>query len=64
MNILVTGASGYIGGKTGQSPRQKKVVNTVVGTDIREPAYKHPKYIFEMRDIRKPMDDIFEKPAD
>ncbi|MEZ4577968.1 MAG: hypothetical protein R2875_08160 [Desulfobacterales bacterium] len=22
--------------------------------------HKHPKYIFEMRDIRKPMDDIFE----
>ena len=53
MNILVTGASGYIGGKLVKTLCRKKWVNTVVGTDIREPAYKHPKYIFEMRDIRK-----------
>lgn len=60
MNILVTGASGYIGGKLVKALCRKKWVKRVVGTDIREPAYQHPKYVFEARDIGKRIDDIFE----
>ncbi len=60
MNILVTGAAGYIGGKLVKNLCKKEWVDTVVGTDINEPSYKHPKYKFDRRDIRKSMDDIFE----
>jgi len=60
MNILVTGAAGYIGGKIVKSLCKKDWVDTVVGTDINEPAFTHSKYKFEIRDIRHSMDDIFE----
>ena len=60
MNILVTGAAGYIGGKMVKALCGKDWVDTVVGTDIKEPSYKHPKYIFDIRDIRHALDDIFE----
>ena len=60
MNILVTGAYGYIGGKMVKALCKRDWVNMVAGTDIREPSYRHPKYTFDTRDIRQPMDDIFE----
>jgi UDP-glucose 4-epimerase len=60
MNILVTGAAGYIGGKMVKSLCKKSWVNTVVGMDIREPDFQHPKYKFDVRDIRHSVDDLFE----
>jgi len=60
MNILVTGAAGYIGGKMVKALCKKEWVDTVVGTDINEHNYKHPKYHFEIRDVRESMDDIFD----
>ncbi|MCD6586429.1 MAG: NAD-dependent epimerase/dehydratase family protein [Desulfobacteraceae bacterium] len=60
MNILVTGAAGYIGGRLVEHLCEQEWVSAVVGTDINEPAFKHPKYKFEIRDIRHSMDDIFE----
>jgi UDP-glucose 4-epimerase len=59
MNILVTGAAGYVGGEIVKHLCDKKWVDTVVGTDINEHRFKHSKYKFEIRDIREPMDDIF-----
>lgn len=59
MNILITGAAGYIGGKLVEHLCEQDWVSAVVGTDINEPAFTHPKYIFEIRDIRHAMDDIF-----
>jgi nucleoside-diphosphate-sugar epimerase len=59
MNILVTGSAGYIGGEMVKHLCGEKWVDTVVGTDINEHIYNHPKYQFEIRDIRESMDDIF-----
>ncbi|MDA8405119.1 MAG: NAD-dependent epimerase/dehydratase family protein [Desulfobacteraceae bacterium] len=63
MNVLVTGAAGYIGGKMVKSLCKKSWVDTVVGTDIREPDFHHPKYKFDIRDIRYSLDDLFENHA-
>lgn len=61
MNILVTGAGGYIGGKLVKALCRQEWVDALTGTDIREPSYRHPKYTFDRRDIRHSMDDIFER---
>jgi len=63
MNILVTGAAGYIGGKMVKSLCKKSWVKTVVGMDIQEPDFHHPKYKFDIRDIRHSVDDLFESHA-
>lgn len=59
MNILVTGAAGYIGGRLVEHLCEQDWVSAVVGTDINEPVFTHSKYKFEIRDIRHSMDDIF-----
>lgn len=58
MRILVTGAAGYIGSKLIEVLCQKDWVDAIVGTDIKEPPRKHPKYKFDIRDVRQSMDDI------
>lgn len=58
MNILVTGAAGYIGGKMVKALCEKEWVKTVVGMDIQEPDFHHPKYKFDIRDIRHSVDDL------
>lgn len=60
MNILVTGATGYIGGRLVEHLCEQDWVSAVAGTDINEPAFQHEKYKFEIRDIRHCLDDIFE----
>jgi UDP-glucose 4-epimerase len=42
---------------------KKEWVKAVVGTDINEPDYRHPKYKFDRRDIRKSLDDLLENHA-
>jgi UDP-glucose 4-epimerase len=59
MRILVTGAAGYIGSKLIETLCQKNWVEAIVGTDIKEPPRKYPKYKFDIRDVRQSMDDIF-----
>jgi UDP-glucose 4-epimerase len=59
MRVLVTGAAGYIGSKLIEVLCQKDWVEAIVGTDIKEPARKFPKYKFDIRDVRQSMDDIF-----
>ncbi|MGM0453488.1 MAG: NAD-dependent epimerase/dehydratase family protein [Thermodesulfobacteriota bacterium] len=61
--VLVTGAAGYIAGKVIERLCGKPWVEKVVGTDIREPARYPPGFVFERRDIRQSMTDIFEKEA-
>ena len=61
MNILVTGAAGYLGGKMVGYLCQEDWVSRVVGTDIKEPGRAHPKFVFDRRDIRESMDDIFDR---
>lgn len=58
MNILVTGAAGYIGGRMVEILFQKNWVNTVTGTDINQANQKSLKYRFIKKDILEPMDDI------
>ncbi len=60
MNILVTGAAGYIGGRMVEFLCQKDWVKTVVGTDINQAKQKPAKYRFIRRDILEPMDDILD----
>ncbi|MFA6009395.1 MAG: NAD-dependent epimerase/dehydratase family protein [Desulfobacteraceae bacterium] len=57
-SILVTGAAGYIGGKMVQTLCEKDWVEQIIGTDIHEHAFSHPKYRFTIRDIRAPIDDL------
>ncbi|NOY69448.1 MAG: NAD-dependent epimerase/dehydratase family protein [Deltaproteobacteria bacterium] len=59
MRILVTGASGYIGGRMVKALCEKDWVEKVVGTDITEPTQKLPKFDFIQKDVREPMDDLF-----
>lgn len=61
MNILITGAAGYIGGRLVEHLCEQDWVYRVVGTDVNEPRQSHPKYVFDRRDIRESMDDIFER---
>ena len=61
MKIFITGASGYIGNRMAEMLLEKNWVTGVVGTDISKGRINHPKYTFYQRDIRKNMDDIFEK---
>ena len=60
MRIFVTGAAGYIGGRMVEALCEKDWVETVVGLDINEPPQRFPKCKFIRRDIREPIDDIFE----
>lgn len=41
MNILITGAAGYIGGKLVQELCEKEWVTGIVGTDIQEPVFQN-----------------------
>jgi len=63
MRILVTGATGYIGERLVEALRDKEWVERIVGLDIRESPLRHPKLRFLARDIREPLDDLFEPNA-
>lgn len=61
MNVLITGAAGYLGGRLAACLCEADWVHRVVGTDIQEPCLSHPKFVFDRRDIRESMDDIFDR---
>ncbi|NOY70378.1 MAG: NAD-dependent epimerase/dehydratase family protein [Deltaproteobacteria bacterium] len=60
MKILVTGAAGYIGGRLIQALCEQTWVESIIGTDIREPSRLCGKYRFDRRDVRESMDDLFD----
>jgi UDP-glucose 4-epimerase len=61
MRVLVTGAAGYIGQRMVESLLTNDWVETVIGTDIREPEKSISGCTFYKRDIRDAMDDIFKE---
>jgi len=52
--IAVTGASGYLAGRLIRALCGNDAVGRVIGFDVRPPAYKHPKFVFDHIDIRNP----------
>jgi UDP-glucose 4-epimerase len=54
-NVLITGVSGYLGGKIAAALSEKDQVSRLVGIDIREPEKRPGKLTFINHDVRKPM---------
>jgi len=61
--VLITGASGYIGGKLAAYLATKPEVEEIVGTDIRAPSIDAAKVVFYNRDVRFSIEDILKKHA-
>ncbi len=57
-NILITGVSGYIGGKLARALDKEDDVSAIVGVDIREPVDKPRKLTFVEKDVREPLDAL------
>jgi UDP-glucose 4-epimerase len=56
--ILVTGAAGYIGTHLVEALCACDWVDLVVGLDVQEPSFDHPRYRFVRRDVRESMTDL------
>ena len=61
MHVLVTGASGYIGGRMVDILLEQDWVEAVVGTDIVKSRHSHEKYNCLIHDIRQPLNEIFSR---
>jgi len=60
-NVLITGASGYIGSKIAQALTRHAHVTTLVGIDIRPPRTPLSGLIFHQHDVRDAMADLFRR---
>lgn len=58
-NIMITGASGYIGQQLARDLSRNVAVRKIVGLDIRPPRENISKFIFIRRDVREPVNDLF-----
>lgn len=61
--ILITGVSGYIGGKVARALATHERVDTLVGIDIRAPQDPPARLTFVPHDVRTPMADLFRRHA-
>jgi UDP-glucose 4-epimerase len=61
--ILITGVSGYIGGKIARALATHDTVETLVGIDIRAPRNPPDRLTFVQHDVRRPMADVFHQHA-
>jgi UDP-glucose 4-epimerase len=59
--ILITGVSGYIGGKIAHTLAGHEKVERLVGIDIRAPQAPPTRLTFVQHDVRKPMADLFSR---
>ncbi|MBI9085282.1 MAG: NAD-dependent epimerase/dehydratase family protein [Desulfobacterales bacterium] len=62
-NVLITGVSGYIGGKIARELSAHSKVQRLVGIDVRKPPFSAPKLIFARHDVRAPLTDFFKEHA-
>jgi UDP-glucose 4-epimerase len=61
--ILITGVSGYIGGKIARTLATHDTVETLVGIDIRAPLNPPDRLTFVQHDVRAPLTDLFRRHA-
>jgi UDP-glucose 4-epimerase len=59
-NVLITGVSGYLGGKIAAALSENDRVSRLIGIDIREPAKCPKKLTFINHDVRKPLTGMFQ----
>ncbi len=59
--VLITGSSGYFGGKLVTFLRSKPEIEVIVGTDIRPPDVQYAKLTFYERDVRQSCEDLLRK---
>ena len=52
--VAITGASGYIAGRLIDQLCSDERVERVLGFDVRRPAFKHRKFVFDEVDVRNP----------
>src|SRR5687767_12856257 len=52
--VAVTGAAGYLGGRLVEQLCADDSVGKVLGFDVREPRFSHPKFVFDSIDVRDP----------
>ena len=57
-NILITGISGYIGTTLARALVADPGVETIVGTDVRQPSIASDKLHFFRHDVREPMTEM------
>lgn len=57
-NVLITGASGYLGAFIARFLQDKPDIERIVGIDVRPPARPLDKYVFLRHDVRQPIDRI------
>jgi len=59
--VLITGVSGYIGGKLASALEKNDQVECLAGLDVREPKTPFKRLLFLKQDIRQPFDHILEE---
>jgi len=59
-NVLITGVSGYLGGKIASALSENDRVSKLIGIDIREPAKCPENLTFINHDVRKPLTAMFQ----
>lgn len=52
--VALTGASGFIASGLVERLCERDDIDSVVGFDVRGPSFEHPKFVFDLMDVRNP----------